>query len=93
MKDSKNRFYEHVYHNNTFISCKCSTYAELLDAFSFIYNNVYNVKATATETTATAQKAKWHKCHKRKATRKSRFFVSMNVSYKAHAHFSVFFAS
>lgn len=58
MKDSKNRFYEHIYHNNAFISCKCSTYTELLDAFTFIYNNVYNVKATVTENTTQAKKAK-----------------------------------
>lgn len=57
MNDSKKRFYEHIYHNNAFISCKCSTYAELLDAFNFIYNNVYNVKATVTEQKATDKKA------------------------------------
>lgn len=52
-KDSKKRFYTQTYHKNEFISCKCTTYDELIDAFKFIYEKVYTVQSTEKTTSAT----------------------------------------
>lgn len=53
------RFYTHIYKNNEFISCKCSTFDEFVSAMQYV-NKVYKeakqtAKATATEVTASAK--------------------------------------
>lgn len=54
------RFYTHLYKNNEFISCKCSTYDDFVSAMQFVYTVYMNSKqtATATEQTAEQQEAK-----------------------------------
>ena len=55
LADKQKRFYTHVYKNNEFISCKCSTYDEFVSAMQFVYTVYMTAKQTATATEATAE--------------------------------------
>lgn len=52
---SDSRFYAHLYKNNEFISCKCSTFDEFVSAMQYVYTVYIDSKKQSTTVTAEAE--------------------------------------
>ena len=49
------RFFTHLYKNNEFISCKCSTFDDFVSAMNFVYSVYVDSKKQSTTVTAEAE--------------------------------------